>query len=98
MTIKRATVAAPIARNILEDAIFALNIVKRTDGISKEYRYFDVKYVNVPNVIGMDVKSAREILKDFDIEYSGSGDKVISMSPDAGSSIPINSVVRLMLG
>ena len=98
MTIKRATVAAPVFRNIAEDVIQALHIEKRENGLTKEYRYFDIKYLNVPNVIGMDVKSAREILKDFDIEYSGSGDRIVSMSPEAGSSVPINSVVRLMLG
>ena len=92
------TVAAPVFRNIAEDVIQALHIEKRENGLTKEYRYFDIKYLNVPNVIGMDVKSAREILKDFDIEYSGSGDRIVSMSPEAGSSVPINSVVRLMLG
>ena len=92
------TVAAPIARNILEDAISILNIDKRDNGMSKEYRYFDVKYITVPNVIGMDIKSARENLKDFEIEYSSSGNRVIAMSPSAGNSVPIHSVIRLMLG
>lgn len=91
------TVAAPIARNILEDAISVLNISKREGGISKEYRYFDTKYETLPNVVGMSVEEAREALKNFDIEYSGTGDKVISMSPEAGSSIAVGSVVRLML-
>ena len=94
----RATVAAPIFRNIAEDAINALQIEKRKNGLKKEYRYFDVKYVNVPNVIGMNVKEAREYLKEFNVEYSGSGDTIIDMSPEAGSSISINSTVRLMLG
>ena len=98
MTIKRATVAAPIFRNIAEDIIQTLKIEKRSDGFKKEYRYFDIKYVNVPDVIGMNVKEAREYLGDFDVEYSGSGDKIISMSPNAGSSVPIGSIVRLMLG
>ena len=46
----------------------------------------------------MNVKEARDYLKDFTIEYSGSGDSIISMSPEAGSSVPINSTIRLMLG
>lgn len=91
------TVAAPIAKNILEDAITALDIKKREGGLTKEYRYLDVKYVKVENVIGLTAKEAREKLKDFDIEYSGTGEKVVSMSPEAGSSIPVGSVVRLML-
>ena len=91
------TVAAPIFRNIAEDIIEALNIEKRTNGIKKEYRYFDQKYITVPNVVGMNVKEAREYLKDFQVEYSGNGNKIISMSPEAGSSIPKGSIIRLMV-
>ena len=92
------TVAAPIFRNIAEDTITALKIKKRTTGIPKEYRYFDTKYVEVPNIIGMTPKEARNYLKDFQIEYSGTGEKIISISPAPGNSIPTNSQIRLMLG
>ena len=91
------TVAAPIARNILEDAVATLKIDKRTGGISKEYRYFDTKYQIVEDVVGMDVKEARKKLSNFQIEYSGTGNKVISMAPEPGSSIPVGATVRLML-
>lgn len=92
------TVAAPIFRNIALDAITALNIEPSSDGLSKEYRYFDTKYITVPDVIGMSKKEAREKLKNFTIEYSGNGENIISMSPSAGSSVVINSTIRLMLG
>ena len=92
------TVAAPIFRNIAEDIIQALHIKKRNTGFKKEYRYFDIKYITVPNVVGMNVKDARNELKDFEVEYSGNGNKIISISPVPGSTIPINSTVRLMLG
>ena len=92
------TVAAPIARTILNDAINALGIEKRDGGIDKEYRYFDTKYVTVPDVVGNTIKEAKEKLKDFTIEYSGDGDTIVSMSPSAGSSIPVDSTIRLMLG
>ena len=92
------TVAAPIARTILNDAINALEIEKRENGINKEYRYFDTKYVTVPDVVGKSIKEAKQLLKDFSIEYSGKGDNIISISPNAGTSIPINSTIRLMLG
>ena len=94
----RTWVAAPIARTILNDAINALEIKKRENGINKEYRYFDTKYVIVPDVVGKNIKDAKQLLKDFSIEYSGKGDNIISISPKAGSSIPINSTIRLMLG
>lgn len=92
------TVAAPIARTILNDAINALDIKKRIGGIEKEYRYFDTKYVTVPDVVGKNLSEAKKLLKDFSIEYSGTGEEVVYMSPTAGSSIPINSTIRLMLG
>lgn len=92
------TVAAPIFRNIALDAIQALEIEESKNGISKEYRYFDTKYVTVPDVVGNTIKEAKSKLKDFTIEYSGTGDTIISTSPSAGSSVVINSSIRVMLG
>ena len=91
------TVAAPIAKNILEDIIVALDIPKSTDGFDKEYRYYETKYETISNVVGMTPKEARELLSNFTIEYSGSGNKIISMSPEAGSKVAIGSTIRLML-
>ena len=91
------TVAAPIFKNIAEDTIVALDIKKSSSGIPKEYRFFDVKYGTVNNVIGMNKKEARKVLKDFLVEYSGDGEVVISMSPEVGSRVPYGSVIRLML-
>ena len=92
------TVAAPIAKSILEDAITILNIEKSEGGVSKEYRYYDTKYITVPNIIGLSKTEARKQLKNFSVEYSGSGETVITTSPEVGSSVPINSTIRLMLG
>ena len=92
------TVAAPIFRNIAVDIISILDIKKRNDGIKKEYRYFDTKYVTVPNVIGMNIEDAYKFLKGLTITYSGNGDKVISISPEPGSTIPVNSTIKILLG
>ena len=92
------TVAAPIFKNIAQDIIEALNIKKTNTGLKKEYRYFDTKYIDVPNVIGMTPKEAHNYIKDFNIEYSGTGNKIISISPEPGNNIPIGSTIRLMLG
>ena len=91
------TVSAPIFKNIAEDAIVALDIKKPSVGIEKEYRYFDTKYYTVPNVIDYDVVEARKILNKFTVEFSGTGNKVISMSPSAGSRVSEGSTIRLML-
>ncbi|MGM9881953.1 MAG: penicillin-binding transpeptidase domain-containing protein [Bacilli bacterium] len=92
------TVSAPIVKNIMEDAILALGIEKQEGGTEKEYQWYDKKYYNVENVIGLTKKEATSILKNFSIEYSGSGDTVISQSPEGGSRIMEGEKVRLYLG
>ncbi len=91
------TVAAPIAKNILIDAISALNIPISTSTIPKEYQWYDTKYYTVPNVVGKSIKEAKQELKSFQVEYTGSGDKVLSQSPKAGSRISENSTIRILL-
>lgn len=91
------TVSAPIVKNILEDAISALNIKKQEGGTDKKYQWYDQKYYTVEDVVGLTKKEAASKLKSFTIEYSGSGDKVINQSPEAGSRIPEYSSIRLYL-
>ena len=92
------TIAAPIAKNVLNSAISALGIEERYDGMTKEYNYGDKRYYTVGNVVGMETKEAISNLKPFKVEFSGSGSKVIYQSPSVGSYIQEGSVVRLMLG
>ncbi len=92
------TVAAPIAKAILTDAITALDIEKPEGGLDKIYQWYEQKYYRLPNVVGMSVSDAKKELKNFQIEYTGSGDIVKSMSPKADSQIAEGSTVRLMLG
>ncbi len=92
------TVAAPIAKNVMNSAISALKIEERYDGMIKEYNYGDKRYYTVSNVIGMNTKEAVENLKNFKVEFSGSGSKVIHQSPKEGSYIAEGEVIRLMLG
>lgn len=92
------TVAAPIAKSVMNSAISALGIEERYDGMTKEYNYGDKRYYTVGNVIGMDTKEAVKNLKNFKVEFSGSGSKVIHQSPKEGSYIAEGEVIRLMLG
>ena len=92
------TVSAPIVKNIMEDIITALDIEKQDGGTEKEYQWYDKKYYDVPNVTGMLKKEATSLLKNFSVEYSGSGDVVINQAPEANSRIIEGSVVRLYLG
>ena len=90
------TIAAPIARSILLSSIDALNISKEDGGTEMRYTYLDKKYYDVPNVVGMDVSEARKLLKNFKIEYSGTGTHVIYQTP-SGGKIKEGEVVRLLV-
>lgn len=91
------TVAAPIARNILVDAITALGIEKRENAGEKNYKVGEKKYKEIPNVIGMNVNDAKKLLSDFSLEFSGSGSIVSFQSPGIGEKILEDDVVRLYL-
>ena len=89
---------APIARRILLDIIDALDIPKQEGAIEKVKQWDDPIYYTVPNVIGKSVKEATKELYPLEIEYSGTGDKVVEQSPSAGEKVTSTSKVRLLLG
>lgn len=91
-------VSAPIARNVLLSAIDILDIEPRTDGMAKEYTWLDKKYSILPNVVGLTKEEATEALKNYKIEYSGTGDTVIYMSPSAGYYVAEGETIMLLLG
>lgn len=88
----------PIARRILLDIIDALEIPKQEGQIEKEWEWSDSPYYEVPNVVGLELKEAKNLLTNFTIEYTGDGSKVISQTPEGGERVAQNSVVRLLLG
>ncbi|MEG0909405.1 MAG: stage V sporulation protein D [Bacilli bacterium] len=91
------TLAAPVARNVLLDAIDILNIKKQKEGIPKNYFYYDQKYATVPNVVGYKIKDAINLLKPFKVELTGNGETVIYQSPVGGTAIYEGERIRLML-
>ena len=88
----------PIARRILLDVIDALNIPKQKGGVEKDLEWNDKEVFEVPNVIGMNKTDAKKELVNFNVEYAGVGDIIVSQSPDGGTRIEEGSTVRLMLG
>lgn len=98
MTQYGGTIAAPIARSILLSSIDILNIKKPEGASEKNYNYNDIKYATVPNVIGMDLKTAMQELKQFKVEYTGTGEKVVYQSPEQQERILEGETVKLMLG
>lgn len=88
----------PFARKILLDIIDALDIKKQKGGIEKELEWTDKLTYEVPNVVGLTKEEAKKQLVNFTVEYSGSGDYVISQSPEAFEKHEDKAIVRLMLG
>ena len=91
------TVAAPIAKNVLNSIIDILNIQKQKNEIEKEFNYIDKVYVKVPNVVGMNKEDATNNLKSFKVEYSGDGDKVIYQAPEENAQVVEGETVKLVL-
>ena len=91
------TIAAPIAKNILKDAISAINIQKREGASEKKYNYLDRKYATIENVVGMTPSEAIKALKPFKVEFSGTGSTISYQSPSAGERIYEGETVRLLL-
>ena len=91
------TVSAPIARSIMLSAIETLDIKEQAGGMLKEYSYLDVKYLQVPDVVGMTKDEATKALKEFKVKYSGNGDKVVYMSPSANTFQSVETTITLLL-
>lgn len=91
------TVAAPLARNVMTSIIDILDIKPRKKEIEKEFVYLDKEYVNVPNVIGLDLKESKKLLKDFKVITEGKG-KIIYQTPPADNKIAKGETIRLFLG
>lgn len=91
-------VSAPVAKAILTDAIDALGIEKRNTTTEKNYNWNEKKYYTVEDVVGKTPKEASKILSKYNIEYSGSGNIIVSQSPEAGTRLEEQSTIRLMLG
>lgn len=89
---------APIARRILLDIIDALEISKQEGGIEERYIWDDIKYFEVPNLIGKKSTVAAREIYPVELEISGNGETIIEQSPSAGTKIDITSKIRVLLG
>ncbi len=92
------TVAAPIAKAILEDCITALDIEKSEGASEKNYQFWEKKYVTIPNVINQKLSDVKTKLSSFDVQYTGSGDYIVFQSPSSGERVLEGSKIRILLG
>jgi stage V sporulation protein D (sporulation-specific penicillin-binding protein) len=91
-------IAAPIVKNIMTDALPYMNVEKRKDQINKDYRYGDLKIVEVPDLVGRTVDDIYEDLNsDFMLAKSGQGNTIISQAPKPGTRVDQGSTIRIFL-
>ena len=89
---------APVARKILLDIIDALDIKRQENQIEKVKYFNDEVYYVLPDVVGKTKKEAVKDLFYYNVEYSGSGDIVLTQSPKEGTYLAAGSTVRILLG
>lgn len=90
-------IAAPIVKNVMEDTIQYLGIERRSDQLEKEYRYGDLKYEEVPDLIGMTIRDIYESNHRLQLATSGSGHIVMAQAPKPGTRVEQYSTVRIYL-
>ncbi|MGG4147369.1 stage V sporulation protein D [Paenibacillus algorifonticola] len=92
-------VAAPIVRNMMEDALTVLQVPQREKQIGKVYKYGETPIVAVPNLIGKTVSDIYEDLNmNFNLTSAGTGQTVIRQAPAAGTRVDRGSTIRIYLG
>ena len=91
------TVSAPIAKNIMKSIISIKDLKPSKEVTPRTYTWLDIKYQKLPNVLGMSLKEAKNTLKGYKIEISGTGDKIIYQEPSPDTYIKENSTIKLML-
>lgn len=89
-------VAAPIVREVMQEALPILGIKPQSNQIEKEYRWLDVKYVDVPNLIGMKSDKLPYPVH-FKYELYGEGNIVKYQSPAYGERIPEGGTIIIYL-
>lgn len=89
------TVAAPIVRNVLIDALQILEVEPNNEGIKKEYTWLDTKSYEVPNYIGKNIKEVKSPY--FKFEYVGDGNKVVDQIPKMNTIMQEGNTIVLIL-
>lgn len=89
--------SAPIAKRIFENIISIYDIKPSENGIQKQYKWDDIIYITIPNVIGMSKKEAKKELTGLNVEFVGDGDKVFDIQPQFNTRVKQNSTVKVLL-
>jgi stage V sporulation protein D (sporulation-specific penicillin-binding protein) len=91
-------IAAPIVKNIMSDALPYMKVEKNKEQINKDYRYGELKIVEVPDLVGRTIEDIYEDLNsDFLLAKSGQGNTIISQAPKPGTRVDQGSTIRIFL-
>ncbi|CAM3575316.1 stage V sporulation protein D [Marinicrinis lubricantis] len=91
-------VAAPLVKNMLEDALRYMEVEPRSEQVPREYTYGETQIVEVPNLIGMSVTEIYEMMnQNFNLATSGSGSMVVNQAPKPGERVEQGSTIRIFL-
>ena len=91
------TVSAPIAKNIMKNIISIKNLKPSKDVTPRTYTWLDIKYNKLPDVTNKTLEEAKKILKGYNIEVSGTGNKIIYQEPNPNTYVKEASTIKLML-
>lgn len=91
------TVSAPIAKNIMKNIISIKNLKPSKDVTPRTYTWLDIKYNKLPDVTNKTLEEAKKILKGYNIEVSGTGNKIIYQEPNPNTYVKESSTIKLML-
>ena len=87
----------PIAKRVLLDIIDALKIEKQENGMEKDLEWNDKIYYEVPNIVGLSLKEAKEKLINFEIIVEGDGNTVVEQSPKPKEKCEDRGKVRIIV-
>ncbi|PZE22657.1 stage V sporulation protein D [Paenibacillus xerothermodurans] len=91
-------IAAPLVKNIMEEALRYMKVPPRQDQLNKKYVYGDTPVVEVPSLVGMSVTDIYEDLNsNFLLAKSGAGKYVVNQVPKAGTRIERGATIRVYL-
>ncbi|MFS0782400.1 stage V sporulation protein D [Bacillus sp. 1P06AnD] len=91
-------VAAPIVGNIMKDALQALDVKPRANGLEKKKKWDDPVMIELPNIVGMTKQELDTQLLNVKLDISGKGKKIVKQSPEAGVKVKEGATIRVYLG
>ncbi|WP_084220079.1 stage V sporulation protein D [Jeotgalibacillus soli] len=91
-------VTAPIVGKVIEDSLSILGVKPRTSQIDKEVQWLDPVTYKIPDLTGFTIMELKEVLLPLKLDIQGTGEKVISQSPNPNVTVNEGSTIRVMMG